>query len=69
MLDAWKLRTDGSYEDPALGSVTSSVSITAVDTEVADTAALGKPERVNLVPDVVVICKNSFCVCPRYSNS
>ena len=69
MLGAWKERTDGSYEDPALGSVTSSVSIRAVDTEAPDTAALGKPERVNLVPGVVSIYENPSWICARYINS
>jgi len=50
MLASWKRLDDGSYNDPTTGSATSVVSMTATATPLPDTAALGKPERINLIP-------------------
>ena len=49
ILAAWALKEDGSYEDPTLGSAASSVEMRSSATESADTAALGRPERIDLV--------------------
>ena len=46
---AWRGRDDGSYEDPTLGSCASGIVMRASPTVVADTAALGKPERLDLI--------------------
>jgi len=49
LLAAWTPLDDGSYDDPTLGSVISGISITSIETEAPDTAALGRPERVDIV--------------------
>ena len=49
LLAAWQAREDGSYTDPTLGSCATSILMSASPTALADTAALGKPERIDLV--------------------
>jgi len=49
ILAAWKLREDGSYEDPTLGSAATGVVMRTIVTDRPETAALGRPEQIDLV--------------------
>jgi len=49
ILSAWQAKDDGSYFDLTLGSAASAIVMTSTKTDVPDTAALGKPERVDVV--------------------
>ena len=49
ILAAWKLREDGSYEDPTLGSAATDVVMRTIVTDRPETAALGRPEQIDLV--------------------
>ena len=49
ILAGWQKQDDGSYDDPTLGKATSNVLISASETTLLDTAALGRPENLDLV--------------------
>jgi len=49
ILAAWKLQEDGSYDDPTLGSAAAGIEMRSCATDRVDTAALGRPERMDLI--------------------
>jgi hypothetical protein len=49
VLDAWKARQGGGFDDPVLGSAAESVRMSVTATSAASTADLGRPERLQLV--------------------
>jgi hypothetical protein len=49
MLAAWRARDDGSYDDPTTGSAMAGFAMKATPTLLADTAALGRPENLDVV--------------------
>ena len=49
VLAAWSAREDGSYDDPTLGPVTAGIAMSSTKTAAQNTAALGRPERLDLM--------------------